>query len=214
MKCPKCGFARPLSDMVCRRCKYVFDEDRFLNVTPPRAAGGGSRPMYPARRFRYLVEELRSLAWIPPVASLLPGLGHFMQGKPWSGLVYFALVALFGWMSVTFFSQAHGQMIFGLAVSTHATCILDTTPWGRSPQAGPRVLGMAAILTGLLFLYWPLVVYLATRYVTAERRDLDRGSLRPIQALGIEQMLIMAILFAVSVSVSTWIGKRISSRES
>jgi hypothetical protein len=213
MKCPKCGFARPLSDQVCRRCKYIFDEDRFLSLAPPRAAGGSAPSKFHAGRSWTFMEELRSRPWIPPMASLLPGMGHVIQGKPWLGVLYLALVALFGWMSVTFFSQTYGQMIFGLAVSTHATCILDTTPWGRSPEAKPRILAMAAILTGLLFMYWPLVVRLAARFVESERRNVDQ-SWGPMPLLGIGQILIMLILFGVSIVFSTWISRKLSSRES
>jgi len=128
-------------------------------------------------------------------------------------VLYFVLTILFFGMSVTFFGQTYGQMLFGTAVSTHATCILDTTPWGRSPGAKPRILGMTAILTILILLYWPLVIRLSNLFVAAEHRNRDGALWRPIQPLSVDQLFIMGILFLVSVAASTWAGRRLSSRE-
>ena len=79
MNCPKCGFARPLADQVCRRCKYVFDEGRFLELAPPRAAGGAKAPRFFTRRSWDFLKGYRPGPWLPPVASLVPGLGHLIQ---------------------------------------------------------------------------------------------------------------------------------------
>ena len=213
MNCPKCGFARPLADMVCRRCKYVFDEDRFLNLTPPRAVGGLKVPGFFTRLSWGFLTGYQPGPWLPPVASLIPGLGHLIQGRPYWGIAYFLLVVVFGAMSVTNFSETSGQMLFGLAVSTHAGCILDTTPWARSRGLRPRILAMAAILGGLMLLYWPIVVRLANRFVAPERRvDGDR-SWRPIEAMSTDQLVIMAVLFVVTVLASAWVGRRLSSTE-
>jgi hypothetical protein len=213
MNCPKCGFARPLADQVCRRCKYVFDEGRFLELAPPRAAGGAKAPRFFTRRSWDFLKGYRPGPWLPPVASLVPGLGHLIQGRPWPGLVYAVLTAIFGWMSVTNFSETSGQMMFGLAVSTHATCILDTTPLGNSPGLRSRMLAMGAILGGLMFLYWPLVVHLANRFVAPERRAADGRLWRPIQAMSADQLVIMAVLFLVTIVISAWFGRRLSSTE-
>ncbi|HEV3027004.1 MAG TPA: hypothetical protein VG457_05485 [Planctomycetota bacterium] len=213
MKCPKCGLARPLADQVCRRCKYLFEEDRFLELAPPRASGKAAPPRFFTVRSWDFPEAIRSSLWIPPLASLIPGLGHVIQARLWLGVLYFVLTVLLFGMSVTFFGQTTGQMLFGMAVSTHATCILDTTPWGRSPEAKHRILGMAVILTTLMFLYWPLVVRLANLFVPAEHRNGDGIRWRPIQALSVDQLVIMGILFLVSVAASTWMGRRLSSRE-
>lgn len=213
MKCPKCGQARPLSDQICRRCKYVFDEDRFLELTLPRAASAPAPKKFFTGGPEIGFAQLFSRPWVPPVASLIPGLGHYVQGKRWLGMLYFFLVLLLIALSVVFFSNTYGQMIFGLAVSTHATCILDTTPWGRSPEAKPRILGMAVILSGLMVLYWPLVERLARFMVTSQRRYTERDSWGPPRALGLEQLAVMLVLFALSTAVSTWFSRRLSSRE-
>lgn len=210
MTCPKCGFSRPLADQVCRRCKYVFDEDRFLELAPPRAAGGRGPARFFAKRRHLPFGDLRSVAWLPPVASLIPGLGHLLQGRPWRGLMYAVLVGLFGALSLEFFSRQSGQMLFGAAVSTHASCILDTTPWGRSPLKA-RMTAMAAILGGLLVIYWPLARSLAERFVAGETVDMDRRVFRPIQ--GAEQIAILVVLFAASTLVSAWLGRKLSSKE-
>jgi hypothetical protein len=209
MNCPKCGFARPLADLVCRRCKYVFDEDRFLNLSPPRAGGGVRLP----RLSWDFLKGVQPGPWLPPVASILPGLGHVLQGRPWWGLLYFLLVVVCGALSVVGFSATTGQMLFGLAVSTHASCILDTTPWGHSRALWPRILAMAAILGGLMFLYWPIVVRLANRFVAPEQRVNNGRAWRPIEAMSTDQLVVMAVLFAVTVLASAWVGRRLSSTE-
>lgn len=202
-----------MADQVCRRCKYVFDEDRFLSLAPPRVAGGGRVVRFFEKRSWAFLEDLRSRPWVPPVASLIPGLGHGLQGRPWQGILYFVPVTLFGALSVSFFSQTNGQMLFGLAVSTHATCILDTTPWSRSPNLRSRMLAMAAILSGLILMYWPLVIRLSERFVAAQQRDGDRRLWRPIQALSFDQVMIMAIVFFSTIVASAWLGKKLSSKE-
>jgi hypothetical protein len=214
MKCPKCSQARPLSDQVCRRCKYVFDEDRYLELALPRAGSDAAPKKFFTGQPGIRLEGFFSSPWVPPAASLLPGLGHYLQGRRWLGLAYFVLVLGFVGLSVSNFSQTSGQMLLGLAVSTHATCILDTTPWGRSREATPRILAMAALLTGLMVLYWPLLDRLARTFVPAGRREYERGGPRVIRGIGFEQIAVMVILYALSIAVSTWISRRLSSRES
>jgi hypothetical protein len=213
MKCPKCGLARPLSDQVCRRCKYVFDEDRFLELALPRAGSESALKRFFSASPRIGLQGLLSSPWVPPFASLIPGLGHYLRGKRALAVVYFVLVLGLVGFSVANFSQTSGQMLLGLAVSTHATCILDTTPWGRAREALPRILGMGAILTGLMVLYWPLLDRLARVFVAPGRREYERGGPRIIRGIGFEQIAVMIILYALSIAVSNWISRRLSSRE-
>jgi hypothetical protein len=216
MKCPKCGLARPLADQVCRRCKYVFDEDRFLALEPPRAKGGATPAQFFEKRswnLSWIPWKVDLKPWVAPVASLVPGLGHVLLGRPWLGALYFILVAAFGYWSVTLFSESSGRMLFGIAVSTHATCILDTTPWGRSPALRARMLGMAAVLSGLILLYWPLVVHLANRFVAPVRRDRDAILGTPFAPLGTEQIVMMVVLFVSTILVSAFLGRLLSSKE-
>jgi hypothetical protein len=213
MKCPKCGLARPLSDQVCRRCKYVFDEDRFLELALPRAGSESAPKRFFAGPPEIGFAQFIARPWVPPVASLIPGLGHYFQGRRRPALLYFVLVPVLVGFSVTHFSETSGQMLLGLAVSTHATCILDTTPWGRAREALPRILAMGAILTGLMVLYWPLLDRLARTFVTPGRREYERGGPRIIRGIGFEQIAVMMILYALSIAVSSWISRRLSSRE-
>ena len=210
MKCPKCAFARRLSEAICCRCKYVFDQDRFIALEPPRAAKGASPRRFLESRLRGSVGIPQ---WLPPVASVVPGLGHVLQGRPWVGALYFALAALFGWSSFHLFSQTAGQMLFGLLISTHASSVLDTTPWGRSPETGRRVGARAAALSGAILFYWPLFESLANRFVKpVGLSGYDRGW-RPIQVLSTDQIFLMALLFAASVVFWTWLGRRLSRSE-
>ena len=73
------------------------------------------------------------------------------------------------------------------------------------------MLGMGAILAGMFILYWPLLQYLANRFVAPSRLNYDGRYFRPIQ--GVDQMVIMAILFVATVVVSAWVGRMFSSKE-
>jgi hypothetical protein len=214
MNCPKCGMARALTDQVCRRCKYVFDEDRFLDLKPPQVDEGVPARPYQARsRIDWGITDFLSQPWIPPLASVIPGFGHYLQRRRVAALVYFGAVAVLLLLSVMNFSKTTGQMLFGLMVSTHATCILDTTPWGKAPEAWKRLTGMAGLLSILMFLYWPLVTLLANTFV-AQQRYRREGILswNPLQQS--TQLIIMAITFALSAAASVWLSKRLTELES
>ncbi|HZE99931.1 MAG TPA: hypothetical protein VE981_23185 [Planctomycetota bacterium] len=215
MKCPKCSLDRPLNDQVCRRCKYVFDEDRFLDLTPPRLEGRGpGQPYMAPSRADFRLTDLLSRSWIPPVASLIPGLGHYLQRRPFAAMIYFLLVAGLLILSVINFTGATGQMLFGFMVSTHAMCILDTTPWGKSPKARKRLLGMAALLIGLMLLYWPLLTLLANTFVSVARPRIDHGEIRVARVDYTTQIIVMTITFVASAAASVWLSKKVSALES
>ena len=215
MKCPKCSFERPLNDQVCRRCKYVFDEDRFLDLTPPRTEGRGPAPIYVGpSRVDHRLTDLLSQPWIPPIASLIPGLGHYLQRRPFTAIVYFLLVAGLLILSVINFGKTSGQMLFGLMVSTHATCILDTTPWRQAPEAFKRILGMAVLLAGLMILYWPLLTLLANTFISVAMPRIDHGEVRVARVDYTTQIIVMSVTFVVAAVASAWISKRFSSLES
>lgn len=213
MKCPKCSLPRPLNDTVCRRCKYVFDEDRFLNVAPPRATRPGAPPKVFGRRSARLLDELRYRPWIPPVASIVPGLGHVIQGRTWLGLLYGILVGLFLTLAITFYGEGYAQVFLGLAVSTHATCILDTTPWGRAREVWPRTVGMVVLMPLVMALYWRLGGRLSQLFTTVEYVPVDRRLPRAFGSSVVNQLVVMAVLFVLSVTVSTWAGRKLSSRD-
>lgn len=215
MTCPKCGMARALTDQVCRRCKYVFDEDRYLDLTPPRVDGGEPGRPYQARsRVDWGVHDFLSRPWVPPLASLVPGFGHYLQRRRIAAIVYFVLVAGLLLLSVMTFTRTSGQILFGLMISTHAMCILDTTPWGKSPAARKRLLGMGALLLLLMLLYWPLVTLLANTFVTVDRPRIDHGVIRVAPVDYSSQIIVMMITFAISAAASVWLSKRLSDLES
>lgn len=213
MKCPKCSMGRALTDQVCRRCKYVFDGQRFLEVAPPRASGAAAGRRFFGRPTWRPLAELRDRPWVPPVASIVPGLGHFIQGRPWLGALYGGLVALFLWSAVSPFGGTYAQLLLGMAISTHATCILDTTPWGRAPEVLPRAIGMGTLLLLTTALYWRFAGRLAGLFVTTEYVPLDTRTHRPTGVSLAEQLVLMAILFVISVAASAWAGRRLSSRD-
>ncbi|MBI2901733.1 MAG: hypothetical protein HYY17_16230 [Planctomycetes bacterium] len=204
MNCPKCGMARAIDDRVCRRCRYFFEEDRFVDVVPPRS-GGPALPREP----RPLSPRART--WLVYAAALVPGLGHFLSGNRRRGLFFFGLVAVLATLSVLLFTQLVGRICFGLAVSAHAFSIFDLTPWGRSPELHHRVLAMGAILCGLLVLYQPVLSWLANRFVRPEAVAAGR-TFGGVSTPGLGQFAFLAILFIVSVGVSLWLSRRLRSR--
>jgi len=213
MKCPKCGLDRPLNDQVCRRCKYVFDEDRFLKVVPPRASRPTASPKSFARPTWRFLEELRYRPWVPPIASIVPGLGHAIQGRVWLGLLYGILVGLFLTLAAVFFGETYAQVFLGVAVSTHATCILDTTPWGRAREVWPRTVGMVVLMPLVMALYWRLGGRLSQLFTSVEYVPVDRRLPRAFGSSVVNQLVVMVVLFVLSVTVSTWVGRKLSSRD-
>lgn len=217
MKCPKCGLARGIEDRICRRCKLLFGEDRFIALTPPRAADrtlldrvGALRVRERLReRLRLRVSDVRIL--VP--ASLIPGLGHAISGRPARGLSFLVLVGLLFFLSVRLFSGTSGQALFGLAVSIHAFCILDVTSWGAWPQAVRRGAAMGAVLGVLLFLYWPAVGVLANALVSSRRLDRDDLSRFQDWAIHRDRAVVMILLFIATFAVASWLGRRLSSRD-
>lgn len=204
MKCPKCGMARAIDDRVCRRCRYFFEEDRFVDVVPPRAGG----PAIPRRPRRMSARTKTRLVY---AASLVPGLGHAISGSPRKGAILFGIVAALAAASVAWFTGPVGRICFGLAVSAHAYSIFDLTPWSRSPEARHRAVAMGALLCGLLLLYWPALTFLANRYVRP--RAVAEG--RPFAGIatpGIEQIVFLVALFAISFWLSLWLSRKLSSR--
>lgn len=211
MNCPKCELDRTLNDQLCRRCKYIFDEDRYLDLTLPRSGDGAAASSYQAPRTNVRLDELFSRPWVPPLASIIPGLGHYLQKRRVAAAIYFSLVAGLLVLSTLTFTWTVGQVVFGLMVSTHATCILDTTPLAKSPEARPRIVAMAAVLMGLLFVYWPLLTLLANTFLRAQRRNGDGMFFRTTNGVGLDQGLMMLICFAVSTWLSVWMSRKLSS---
>jgi hypothetical protein len=208
MKCPKCGLARSLEDRVCRRCKCLFDEDRFIGVEPPRA--GASAPG--GRRWRELALEMQSRPRFLVFASLLPGLGHTLAGNPRRGLLLFGIVLALAVPSALLFSTTVGQMLFGLAVSAHAYAVFDVSPWSRAPEPRSRGLAMGLILGALLVLYWPLLGLLADRFVRPGHLPANSFWVG-LRSLGAVQILFMAAFFIASLWFSVWLARRLSSRQ-
>jgi hypothetical protein len=214
VRCPKCGLARGMDDRVCRRCKYLFDEDRYLALMPPRATDRSLPERLLGRRFRVRLAGWTGDPWVPVVASLVPGLGHLVLGRVRTGLVFMALVGALIILSIRSFSGLGGQILFGLGVSAHACCILDMTPWARSPQAWPRAVAMAVILAVLLAAYWPLLTFLANLLVPARRVERDGYFGPPANSLATGRLVAMALLFMASLWVSTRAGRWWASRRS
>ncbi len=202
MNCPKCRMARSLEDRVCRRCKYVFDEDRFISVEPLRASSPAPKPRLPRAPLP---------GWAIHVASLVPGLGHVLLGRRIRGAAYFGVVAVLMMLSTVWFTSGSGRLLFGLAVSAHAQSMFELTPWAKSESLRTRLIAIGVILAGLMFLYWPLLAALADRFVAPGQRELGRrwGGL---QDLMFDQVLLLVLLGGASLLLSRWLGRRLSRR--
>jgi hypothetical protein len=214
MKCAKCGLTRGLDDRVCRRCKYVFDEDRFIAVTPPRAADGSVSQRLLDQRFGFRLPVWTGNPWVLVLASLIPGLGHILSGRVGRGLIFMAVIVALISLSIQSFSGLGGQMLFGLCVSAHAFCILDLTPWAQSPLPGRRATAMVAILAALLLVYWPLLTFLANVFVPATRVNRDGLFSFPTNAIDPGRLVALGFLFVISLWISARAGRWWASRRS
>ena len=139
MTCIKCGMKRNLKDRVCPRCKYLFDEDRFISVEPPRAAASPS-PRRASWGAGWEKIEL-TLSRFALLAALIPGLGHLIRGFRVRAAIYFGLVVGLMLLGVVGFASSGGQILFGLAISIHAFSVFDLTPWKSAPSAMVRARG-------------------------------------------------------------------------
>ena len=107
MTCPHCGFENTEDRHLCFRCGQVLDLSG-VDVIPPRLHRGrpGNRAMevwtlwwnrhHPGNR---VVERVSALAVF--LASVVPGLGHFLQGE----------VRLAGWLALLWLVSALGAML-------------------------------------------------------------------------------------------------------
>jgi hypothetical protein len=214
VNCPRCGEARSLEDIVCRRCKFFFEEGRFIEVTPPRAANPAS---HPTRRSGISSFLSRCVSRIPRcqglgvnLASLIPGLGHVLIGRCRRGVDFFLLVLVLAALSVILFGQMAGHLVFGLAVSVHAYSIFVLTRWRASPARWKRIAAMMGILALLLGLYWPLIQFLADCFVQRRRMTYEwRSTWGETFAV---QLLLVALGIAVSIALAFWVGRLFSSR--
>lgn len=211
MNCPKCGLAHSLAERVCRRCKYFFEEDRYLSIEPPRSG----RPVPdPARRsldFPAVAERLASRAWVVYTAALIPGLGHMLSGNRKRGWIYCALSIGLMILSILLFSGTAGQILFGLAVSIHAYSIFELTPWSRVAEPLHRIVAMGVLLLGLQLIYWPLMVFLANRLVASRRVERESsGSFPGFSPRWVAVALLVALIFWASRAASRfrWLKRR------
>jgi hypothetical protein len=212
MNCPKCRLDRALVDLVCRRCKYVFEEDRFLRVAPRRAA---QRPWWEKMRDIELTKRLPRLRvppWIKYVAAIVPGAGHILTGRAAKGLILLGLAAMCAMFSLMHFSRTSGQMMFGFAVSVHAFSIFDLTPFRRSHGAVQRAVAMGLILAATMTAYWPLAIVLSNKYLLPIRLTRNDQDFVP-SPLGPGQLITMGILFALSIAFASWVSRRLSAAE-
>ena len=190
MKCPKCGLGRTLADRVCRRCKYFFEEDRFIALEPPRN----------------LTDVPPIPKWFIFMASVIPGLGHLLSGRVARGLILFSITILLGALSIANFDTTIGRALFGLAVSAHAFSIFDLTTWSASPDAACRAVAMGGILAGVTVTYWPLLTWIADRTIRPGLGSRDRWY--GVAAPAAEQIAMMLFLFVAFVIATVWLRGR------
>jgi hypothetical protein len=162
-----------MADRICRRCHYFFEEDRVLELRPPRAADRhAARPWAKGSAFRLWWGERRMR---PPrwqtlaLAGLVPGLGHVLSHDSRRGVIFFAAVAGGLAASSVMFRSIFGQALFGLAMGAHAYSIWELTPMRTLGSAPVRMAGVIAIQGVLAVLYWPLMTYLADLFIPAMR---------------------------------------------
>lgn len=145
MLCPVCGFENMPNQEACARCRAqlnVAEPSEPKALRPPRA--GILRLFRPAqyvvnrivdclpsrmseRLGRLFVggETLPGSATAAIVLSVLPGLGHLLDGRKRAALIAFAAWAVVVVLTVNFYAGMVGGLLVGLAVGIHTGVMFD-----------------------------------------------------------------------------------------
>jgi len=219
---------RSLQERICRRCKYLFDEDRFVTVEPPRAGSDFSalavRERLGRRWWKAFQQSFSGPAaatwdsksqavvtWATCLVSLIPGLGHIVSGAWVRGIIFMAAVGALMAACLVLFSSGVGPFLFGMAAAIHAYSIFELTPYRESTELRTRIGVMASLLVGLFAIYWPLLSFLADRLlrpVTLPAGTRWGGLAVP----DVGTLLLLALLFVATLILSYVVGRAIHRR--
>jgi len=169
-ECPKCRLNMAQSDRVCRRCKYIVEEGRYLQMAelhvpendPPRVVRHAFRRGLLRRDFFSfdLFRRWRGDSTFVYLASLIPGVGHMVCREVRRGVLYCCAVAALVLVGIFTFGGI-GQALIGLAACVHTYSIYELTPQRQMAEAWPRAVCVLLICLVLqLLIYVPLSMIL------------------------------------------------------
>ncbi|MBI3409524.1 MAG: hypothetical protein HY040_14380 [Planctomycetes bacterium] len=181
MQCPSCRFENMPGLDACGRCGSNLKlATAVLDVEPPRATAWQKRlrrwlPWYSANRFRYAARDGRAAAAdlldeagfpLPEPSILLrflvPGWAHFFCGQKARGRLFLgAFLGLFGG-GILCWGSGLGNFLLGLAVSVHASSVIDILFRRPAGIVSRLVAGFAVMLVLGVAIYFP-AGWLATR---------------------------------------------------
>jgi len=160
--------------MNCCRCgTHLRLRDAAVDVHPPRARRWRKRVdgLLPRQEFRrgwrafasriggspsdMLVTSPWSLLW----RSVVPGWAHFHLGQKVRGRIFLGLFGCFLLGGLLSFGSLLGNVLIGLAMSVHASAVLDILEQDQRGDRLGRVLRAVIALVVLLLLFYVPVVY-------------------------------------------------------
>lgn len=219
MNCPKCGLARALTDRVCRRCKYFFDEDRFIEIPSP-SSDAMAAPLDSARLglwagVRRRMQSLRERPWARAVATfaaaLVPGLPQALSGRRRRGAAFLGLVSGLLGGAILLFPSDVGSVLYGAAISAHAYGIFEESPWSRHLDWKRRLFAMVCVLAALMIFYGPLFEALRQWRAGPPQRQLLHGgedAIRGLLRLGFFFVGVVAFSWIVALVQATRARRR------
>jgi hypothetical protein len=186
-----------MDDRVCRRCRFYFEEGRYIDVQPPRAS---------RRRSRL---NLRIPRWSVYAAAAVPGLAHVVLGQRRRGLCFLVAYIVLMSMGVIFFADFLGQILFGIALSVHAYSILDLTAWKRTESVVVRSFSMLGVVLILFMVFWPIMDHLALVLVYPNEGSGAR-TFGGFGGIGLGQIVAIGVLFVISIFASLWLRRTLT----
>lgn len=150
MICPGCGANMKPTDRICRACLFMPEAGRVVEVSPPRPAERAATPA-PHRlglwrnvrlRLGRIEYRPRMPVWLPPVAGMVPGLGHLLRRKYLVALLVALLVGgcllgaalaggLTAWILIPFATAIHAcsivHLMTGIGRDTLLSRLVRTT---------------------------------------------------------------------------------------
>lgn len=198
MNCPQCGHSMQISDRICRRCRYLAEEDITVDFEPPRAKKPQPRDHASLLNLARLQKMPKTRRQLSPkflgFAGVVPGLGHFLSGRWRMGAVYAA--AIIGLAS--FAARDGGPVgmgLIGLAAAIHAFSIYQAwKPEGHTFLID-RLAAIGIIQLLLLFIYVPLVNRLGQAQVVMMQRG-DVIQLFVQLVIGVVFLLVLLLVLA------------------
>lgn len=193
MQCVSCRFENTPDSVNCCRCgTHLSLRDTAVDVHPPRARRWRKRvdELMPGTGFRRgwrafagqfggdPSDVLGASPWSLLWRSVVPGWAHFYLGQKVRGRVFLGLFLFFLACGLLQFGTLLGNVLLGLAMSVHASAVLDIL---QQEQRGDRLgrVVRAVLVLAVLFLLFYLPIVTAVGSVAGPRLiERDMGPLR------------------------------------